>query len=248
MEAVQEKVLDKVRKLLALADENGGGTEAERELAMERAQAILFEHELTMMDITPEAERSGVIEDTEDWQMRDRWKGRLLYFIGEGVGCKGLFTTPIPGKRVSRWHLIGPEDRVAFARTLRDWLVPYLEREYEAAYARDYAVGWDMKGPDRRVYKREFMDAAMVRISDRLKEKEREQEVQHGSVGTELVRSHKRAVDTYMGEHYPRLRTSRSQGQRHGGARSAGSDAGSRADLSPSSRISGGQAAIGAGA
>lgn len=44
-------VIEKVRKLLALAAEEGGGTPAERELAERRAAEIMTRHDIAMFDV-----------------------------------------------------------------------------------------------------------------------------------------------------------------------------------------------------
>ena len=102
---------------------------------------------------------------------------------------------------------------------------------------------------NRRVFRREFYDAANRRIRGRLAAQRRATANEAGGKGTELVRSDKAAVERYYEQQGIELRSVSSSSA--GGAwagRAAGAEAGERASLSPGGRVDGGRGALPKGA
>lgn len=237
----ETKIIQRIQKLLALADEDGGGTEAERDNAMRRAQELMFKHDLDMASIEGTADIKFVEGDMTFTQERDHWRGRLFYHIGQALGAKGFQT------KYSRGHmrmvLVGQPDTVRFAEILTDWIIPQLTRECEVALVK---AKQDDPGTHARTFRNAFYDHATARISDRLEAQQDDVEASQGDTGMELVLVRNAALDAHMEKYSLRSGSSSSRGGDWNGAR-AGSAAGNRADLNPSNKVGrGGQNLLGA--
>lgn len=237
----ETKIIQRIQKLLALADEDGGGTEAERDNAMRRAQELMFKHDLDMASIEGTSDIKFVEGDMTFTQERDHWRGRLFYHIGEALGGKGFQT------KYSRGHmrmvLVGQPDTVRFAEILTDWIIPQLTRECEIALAK---AKQDIPGTHARTFRNAFYDTATDRIASRLEAQQNDVEASQGDTGMELVLVRNAALDAYMKENHNLRTTYSSRGNSWGGA-AAGAAAGNRADLNPSNKVGrGGQNLLGA--
>jgi len=118
-----ESAVQKVRKLLDLANEQSGGTEAERDLAMQRAQEIMLKHGLEMaaIDAAGQDHSRDVSEERYDI-MEEDWQRRLLDEI-----ARGSFARTYYYQGSKRTVIVGRPEQVAFVKTLYQWLLPQLE-------------------------------------------------------------------------------------------------------------------------
>jgi hypothetical protein len=118
-----ESAIQKVQKLLALANEQGGGTDAERDLAMQRAQEIMLKHDLEMSMIEDAMEdKSRAVSDHEFDILEEDWRRYLLDSIARGSFCRTWYYM---GSK--RTFIVGRPEQVAFVRELYNWLIPQLE-------------------------------------------------------------------------------------------------------------------------
>lgn len=131
MTAVDPKVIEKIRKLLALGGEQSGATEAERDLALQRAQEVMLRHDLALSDVEVKdpdrkvtREKFGVIDQA------DRWEGELLSLIASASFCGCLVGSWYGG---ARYSLVGRPEHVAYVRELHKALVPQLKFEVAQA-------------------------------------------------------------------------------------------------------------------
>lgn len=111
MNALNDKMLDKVRKLLALAER--AGTESEADAAMGRVQEILAKYNLDINDARTEAP-VGMVEEAVDVEWNQTW----LKFVATGVGklyfCRVLCMTQ--GTNFLRLFFIGRPVNIQTAR------------------------------------------------------------------------------------------------------------------------------------
>lgn len=279
----RESAIDKVRKMLALAAEDSGASEAERMLAAQRAQEFMFRHNLDALEI--EADEGSGPEFGRDEElivgMANHWRGRLLASIGRQVNVHVHFRGGRDRKRRT-YVMVGRPDQVAFVRELANYLIPYLELECEAALRQAIAEGqtqecWKCHGEgvihDRdmsfasrycsacdgvgerpvhtRTFRGSFYEAATSRIGTRLYTQRREMEraaEEASPTGMELVRNDRAALESYVEQTFPDLRTGRaSRGSYSPGGVAAGHAAGDRADLSPGTKLRGSQRELGSG-
>jgi hypothetical protein len=275
----RDSVIDKVRKLLALAADGNGATPAERENAQRRAADLMTRHDLAMHEMD-DADRGSIGEDRDTIEgMTEQWRGEL-----GGRVCKAMggdwFYTPISRTRRA-YTLVGRPDTIEFTRVLVDALIPWLEVEANIACATAQAKGetgtcsrCDGAGETRRlkgggysddvhtcptcdgsgavplnarVFKREFYDAATLRIATRLSKQRKDtaNEVKGKGTGVALVKNDKAAIDAYYKS--IGLKLSSSSSYTTGGTasgRASGRDAGDRASLSPTRTVAAGAAAL----
>jgi hypothetical protein len=118
-----DSAIQKVRKLLDLANEASKGTEAERDLAMQRAQEIMLKHGLEMaaIDASREDKSREVGEERYDI-MEEDWQRALLDNIARGSFARTYFY-----QGSNRTVIVGRPEQVAFVKTLYQWLLPQVE-------------------------------------------------------------------------------------------------------------------------
>lgn len=139
------KVLEKVKKLLRLADISRGATPAEAATAAAKAQALLLEHNLCIEDVgdlhkdeKPE-EIGREIFGLDATYQTATWHSRLMYRIARPLLCRSVYY--LAEQRVS---LIGKPSNVAVVK----YLYGYLYRQIEAM-AVEYQDNWRKKTRER---------------------------------------------------------------------------------------------------
>lgn len=146
--SVDEKVIERIRKLLALAGNNPNEHEAASAAA--RAQELMLQHDLTMESVSTKVDRrTAGIGKSEKTVLREKgkpggWKVALFACIGQTSGC-WVYTTEGGKWYDATGYLIGRAQDVEMAHYLYDFLVRELERLQKAygdsqwAELREYA-------------------------------------------------------------------------------------------------------------
>jgi hypothetical protein len=226
------KIIDKVRKLLELADADRGGTEAERDLAMQRASELMAKHNIAVGDAMGKSAEGDVgLNTTRIEGSLSEWQVTLAIAVGGVSFCDGYYV-----KRARfAWDvtLVGRPDNVAFTQTLCAHLVPWLEQEASDAYKEAKAM--DEYGTVKpRSFKMAFFEAAVWRIKGRLETLRKDTfEGSH----EELITNEDVANQRKLEEEGINLRKSRKRGHSSGAGHAAGVDAGDRADLLPGRKL-----------
>ena len=135
----QDDIADKIRKILRRADESRNDSDAEREVAMRKAQALLMEHGLSMADLgelDDEALPEGRAFGTDHAFVTARtesWRGKLLASIAAVYFAKVYFTR----RSHSRvWTILGRQDHVRTALVMFEWVEPQLQIEFDRQVSR----------------------------------------------------------------------------------------------------------------
>lgn len=115
----EEKIIDKVRKLLALATSSN---EHEAAAAAAKAQELLLKYNLsesqvTIGDLEEKAEHSEFYE-----KYKSGWMGQLMYGICQSLCCEMVSSTQYKGKT---FHIFGKPSNIEVAT----YLYEYLRRE-----------------------------------------------------------------------------------------------------------------------
>jgi len=135
---IDPKTIDRIKKLLNLA-RDGGATEAEANLAMERAEAIMLENNLSIAAI----EASGGIGEQrlkeEQGNANYRWQRKMM----EAIAKANFIDMEVSFKRVAKrngyrdaatgYQLIGRVSNVTAAKQMYEYLIQTasrLRREY----------------------------------------------------------------------------------------------------------------------
>lgn len=129
-----DKIVDRIRKLLALAND-GRGNEAEMALAAERAQELMVQYNLSMATVAQSGHQDEESKRTKD-QMGDRtvykWRRDLMQSIAQLNFCYCDLKWEDRGwgkaKVFAGFELIGREANVAAARIMYEYLVQTIDR------------------------------------------------------------------------------------------------------------------------
>lgn len=234
----EEKVIDKIRKLLSLA-ENGGATEHEAELAFQQAQRLMAKHSIdeARMALAGVRASEAIIKHVVHLGARDEIKRAKLLLIGaiaRDNNCRIVDATSF-----DQVWIVGHETEAQFVEMLSATVLMQYAVERQRAWGR-------YSGPESR-YKwvNAFAWGYAKRIGQRLKEAQ-EQVVaeQDDAPGTALVLADRAGlVKSWMDENLS-LRQKRSQAVSlsiH--AMEQGASAANRADLSGGRNNVGGKSA-----
>ncbi len=143
----QEKVLDKIRKLLAMANDDRGN-EQERDTALRMAHTLLTKHGLELQDVE-EAARDAVDPrgtfDFESWSMP--WTREIRHYVGKLFMCEYIFGHKRSGTKQVHWY-VGRESNAATAMYMSTYVIESILKEGRRLYThnlspqtRSFAVG-----------------------------------------------------------------------------------------------------------
>ena len=146
-----EKILNRVRKLLAMANDERGN-EGERENALRMAHALLMKHELFVEDVDKhqrEKEDPRGRYDTEGWNLV--WCRDLRAAVARLFLCKYLIGKKINATRGQHiW--IGRASATTTAAYMSDWIIQSTLKEADRRYkhrltpeGRSFCVGATLK-------------------------------------------------------------------------------------------------------
>ena len=135
---MNDKVIDKVRKLLARADESRNDNEHERAIAMRQAHALLAKHGLALADVETRdeaaAELGALGKSTVTTKTRAVWERGVYSAIARLHGCY-VVQRAWKGEQ-PRVYIIGRRLRVGVVRELSAYVVVSIQRE-STAWGRD---------------------------------------------------------------------------------------------------------------
>lgn len=163
----KESILSRIKKLQALAAKNSNQHEAAAAAA--KAQALLFEHNLTAADVDThepaQADPYGKVEHTLEGANRTtvQWRRSLLYVI-----AKANFCTAVTQSGSTRMQIIGKRSNVETVLYLNSVLVREIER-LAIESARSVLS-------NRSAYMVSFCRGAVATIHHRLEEQRRNDE------------------------------------------------------------------------
>ena len=170
-----EKVLDKVRKLLALAN-NEAASEGERDNAMRMAHKLLTMHQLEMAYVdahTRDRDDPRGRTDWEGWNMP--WCKNIRSTVGKLFMCQYIIGGKINATR-GRHIYVGRASNVATAMYMSDFIIRSLLREGTKRFGHNLA-------PETRAFATGASDRLYARVSEM--QKQAQQEVK--AAGSSLV-------------------------------------------------------------
>jgi len=199
----RDTVVDKIRKLLALASSTNVHEAA---AAAARAQQLMMEHKLAAHELDTvgedEAATVGRMSMVEDSSVLHAWKGELIGSLARYGFCKAI-QSPVRGadgeKRI-RLTIVGTSDD---ANTVV-YLYGYLMNEIKRLCAAE-AKGRGVE------FANAFKRGAVRAIALRLKELRKEQTTTAANAETALALINRAdaAIDAFMGKEFPKLRNVR---------------------------------------
>lgn len=157
-----EKILDRIRKLLALSTSSN---EHEAAQAAAKAAEMMREHDIEEAQLRidePEAhDASPIVDEVVDTLGRKQisWRAALANSCAQSVGAK-TFTSWLAGRRVSKMY--GRKSSIQHATYLFQYLTTELARIADAAYAQAET------SEHGKTWKHSFLHGAVNTVTDRL--------------------------------------------------------------------------------
>lgn len=155
-------VLKKIQKLFALAAEGSGGTEAERNAALEKAQALMLKHGLEMSQVAEQGDASrNIVEELWDevsYKSGDL-RELLLNAVARGCHCRTYYHnrpnySDLGKQKTRRYTIVGRPENVAYVRAVYAFVLPQVEaqiakefkaRDKRAQYARAFGINSSLR-------------------------------------------------------------------------------------------------------
>jgi len=161
------KIKTRIRKMLALANNNPEGEEADT--AMRMALNLLAKHGLKMTDIpdtdgTYRAELGDVVEENWTHHLNFPWARRIAVSIARLYFCEYFYRNAhVPGKRNKQCihTFVGQQNHAEVAREITEWVISAVNKQAQKV-RRDN--GYDHK------FVTGFWQGASIRISERAAE------------------------------------------------------------------------------
>jgi hypothetical protein len=177
---MDDKIIGRIRKLMAVANGNAEGGQHERDTALKMAHNLLAKHNLSMADVKEEDKEGRSTK--EKYMTSHAWAKIVAGSIAELFFC-GFFTTKVGPRGTTRMKMtfIGLESNVATAKEMVDYVVSSISSE-AARKARQYDEGGS--------YVRTFCNGAAYQIAKRCRELRKAAEEESAATpqpGTALV-------------------------------------------------------------
>lgn len=154
-------VVEKIRKLLALAD--GNQNEHEREVAMQFAMDLLAKHNLTLSHLENDMSHLSTMEVDGDFRL-DPWVRIVLK-----AACKLYYTEVyisgrydyLSWRKVNVPVFVGTAENIAVTMEVATWLMNSIRKESNRAYRDEYERRSFRMGAADRIFERaiEMMEA-----------------------------------------------------------------------------------------
>jgi hypothetical protein len=122
---VSDKIVDRIRKLLARARNNAGGTEAEAAHAMAMAQKLMLQHDIDHVEDV--VERLAIKGDWHNYEIDKKWQQLLLLAIAKLYNCRSLMN------RDGRVQFIGKASSVLVCADTLVWVTEQVNSLHKEA-------------------------------------------------------------------------------------------------------------------
>src|SRR5437899_210238 len=210
-----EKVLERVKKLLRLADPKRGATEAEQQAAAEAAQRLLLQHNLRMeavgnVDIDgpiKEEIEAGSVPLADSPKSQIKWKTHLLWKIAKPLMCRAVWNP-----HLQKMHLVGTQVNIQIVNYLFGYLALTIERmsdehvKGQKAMAEALLYMWDTA--KARAARYAFCIGAIETLARRLDEQYRKARATSASTTSLALRSDQ-ALEAFYNKLFPKTRKQR---------------------------------------
>ena len=127
---INDKLLKKVRDLLARADENRNDNKHERDIALRQAETLMAKHAISHVDLSQSQQRRiiGDLTDTEITRTsRDLWPVFVMSSLSKLYRCRVI---KLNGNRL---HIFGHQTNIDILKSMTEYCVKSIRREMQIA-------------------------------------------------------------------------------------------------------------------
>src|SRR5690348_12462268 len=156
-EQVNEKIVDRIRKMLNLANDLAA-TEAERETALRMAYNLLAKYNLELADVQDKSKQEKRV-DNENICFGMPWVRQLSSAIAGLFFCEYYFDAHKVNATQIRHHFVGKESNAVTAAVMADWITKSILKQCRALYKHNLCTE-----------SREFATGASQRLRERIRE------------------------------------------------------------------------------
>ncbi len=192
MEKIQrEKIISRLKKMMALAQDQAGRPEGE--LAAKKAHALMMQHAIEMVDLGSDEPQEEI--DTLKMKIgHSNWKRSLLNVIASYCNCSMYFISATP-----TGCIVGFPAEVEVAKYLYGVVVREIER-HSKAYVKSYCKNrpWIDRGDKRRLGT-SFKVSAVQGVREKVNAIKAASQTTN-EVGTALMVNRKQKVDQWVKE------------------------------------------------
>ena len=125
-----EAIKKKIAKLLAMANDSGA-SEAEAQMAFEKAQEYLAEYNLNADDVTNDLEHEDITDEAFTEQVRETWQISLRTATARLYFCKYYYSTGVLDenyKKATEHNYVGRPHNIAVAKSMASYLINTIKR------------------------------------------------------------------------------------------------------------------------
>jgi hypothetical protein len=164
MSDTHEATVNRVRKLLRLARNNGNENEAASALAM--AQKIMMEHDI--QDVEDAVEQIAVRGEWKSFRVNQKWQQFLSSAVAELYSCRVVIS-----KRTGQVRFYGKQSSILVAADTLDWVndqVTDLFKQALKAFQKTLGGGGRINDHAHTDFRNSFKEACALRVYQRVKE------------------------------------------------------------------------------
>ncbi len=230
-----DDIIEKLTKLLTLADPSRGGTPAEIELAMAKAKELAMRHSLDLAAIQAEKkDEKGIKVDVQtDQSLKIRTRFEQQYHSPIFSVLQHVFEVRVitsrwrcgPDTVIGAIYLVGEATDVAIAKEIFKWLETLFPKAFSAWKKERLPIGpeWTLRNG--------FYAGLASGICKANKRAEEQLTKQENECYGLILRSKKEAVDAKVAEEFPNLKTPHRHRQMDGRSFAAGQEKGEKIKL-----------------
>jgi len=125
-----DAIKKKIAKLLAMANDSGA-SEAEAQMAFEKAQEYLAEYNLNAEDVTNDLEHEDITDEAFTEQVRETWQITLRTATARLYFCKYYYSTGVLDenyKKATEHNYVGRPHNIAVAKSMASYLINTIKR------------------------------------------------------------------------------------------------------------------------
>jgi hypothetical protein len=192
-----ERILDKVKKLLALAND-AGASEGERDNALRMAHGLLAKHNLAMVDLEAHEQQEGR-EQIKSETFGMQWCRSIARDMAKLFFCKSYLGDKLNSTK-QVYYFVGKQSNAITAQLMTEYLVSNILKECRKRYGHNLA-------PESRSFALGAADTIGIRVYEMMKSNKPFEGVSAANalVIHELYKTESEANDSYIAKNVGKL-------------------------------------------